>query len=174
MTEQALVRTLTFISVFIIVIILATCVFNSNYRSIIGNLTKNHIVLRLPKQYMWVGCFGTIVIMMWLIIMSCYPNDTTTVWVYLLFIMFMSAGLVLIIAYRRWRIVFSRDQDTFIYCSILGKVYKFSFSECQLCQRKNNHIRLVVSKKTIYIDAMVTNLDFFLSKLSKFVVIEGL
>lgn len=171
--KQMLIRLFTVIVVFITVSVLAAYIFRSNRRSIINNLTKNHIVLRLPKQYMWVGCIGTIVFIVWIIMMYSHPNDTAATWVYLLFVSFMLGGAAFVVAYCRWYIEFFRNQDFFTYRSILGRASVISFNECQACQWKGNHIRLVTSRKTIYIDTMVTNLEFFLSELSKFVVIEG-
>lgn len=78
---------LSSISIPIIITMMLLLIRKLNSKELQKNLTKEHIVIRLSKVYLWIGILDIAVFSTFCFIMFFFPNDTTTWWVWMIFIL---------------------------------------------------------------------------------------
>jgi hypothetical protein len=131
------------------------------------NLTKEYIVIHLPKVYLWVGCLDISLFTFWFFLMTIYPNDTADIWVWLLFCIFALLGVVIVVETQIWRIQIFRHENYFIYRTMFFKTYKIQYKECKYYKFSINTLILKTNNKTFRIDNKATNLEFLLAMLTQ-------
>lgn len=151
----------------IIIGLLLSQIDKANSKEVEKNLTKEHIVIRLPKAYMWVGCLDISVFAAFICVMTFFPNDTAEVWVKVLFGAFILLGAVLVLATLIWRIDIFRSESYFIYRASPFKSNKIQYSDCVSYKFVPNTLVLKTKEKTLQIDSHSTNLEFMLAMLTQ-------
>ena len=161
--SQNLIRVL--IPAIIAVILGVLLLYNkkSSRKEAISNLSKNHVVLKLPTMYLWVGCIDVSVFTAFIFLMYYYPNDTAALWIYVVFGLFELLGIFLVVATLLWRIDVFRDKNFFVYRTSFGKKHTIKYDDCVSRKFKTNAVVLKTYNKTIYIDMNAKNFEFLLA-----------
>lgn len=137
---------------------LAEKIYADNGNEIIKNLKEEHIIIRLPKVYRWVGLIGAMIVSIGPIIVTAFLNTTGSdePWVITGFGLFTLFGLYIAWAQIFWRIDVYRHGDHFILVTGLRIKHK---SIIQTSFTTNLEI-------TIYILKLIGNSFSLLIKLS--------
>lgn len=151
---------------------LFTNIDKSNSKEIIKNLTREHIVIRLPKAYLWVGCLDISFCVACICSMILFSNETATTWVWIVFILFALLGIVIIWETQFWKIDIYKCEDYFLYRTFFLKTHKVHYSDCISYKCGDHTIVLKTNKKRFYIDTMACNVEFLLTMLTQNKVVD--
>lgn len=146
----------------IIIGILLSNIDKRNSKEIIKNLTKEHIVIRLPNVYLWIGCLDISFFVTCLFVMTRVSSDTATIWVNILFILFVLLGVVIVFETQIWKIEIFKSKNYFVYSPFPFKIYTIQYSNCISFKLGINSLVLKTNKQTIHIDNKATNFEFLL------------
>lgn len=149
-----------------------TSIEKHNSKEIIKNLTKEHIFIRLPNAYIWIGYLDISFFSICLFLMNYFPNDSSAIWVEVLFCLFILLGFVMIIVTKAWKIEIFRHKNYFLYQTVFFKTYTIKYNECIDYKWNENYLLLKTDKKKFYIDAKASNFEFLLSMLTQYKVKE--
>jgi len=164
--SQIIIRFLIPALIPIVLGVLMSYMVKSNDKELIKNLSKNHVILRLPKLYLWVGFIDVFVFTFCLFLMYLYPDNTAYPWVvYVLSVPLELIGIYLIVATLTWKVEVFRDKDYFIYRTVFGRKYKIKYDECVECKYKTNTFILKTQNKTFYIDQYARNFEYLTSRI---------
>lgn len=152
--------------------ILLSNIDKSNGEEMIKNLTKEHIVIRLPKAYLWVGCIDVLFFVICFSLMIYYPNDTATTWVWILFSFFVLFGVIIIAETQIWRVQIFRRENYFLYRTMFCRNHRIQYKDCVSYKFGTNTLILETEKKTFYVDNKATNIEFLLAALTQHKVKE--
>ena len=137
-----------------------------NKKQLINNLTKDHLIVKLPMAYFWVGSVDVLFMAIFLLA-SYYSSQDTAGFsmhvAYVLFTLLMIPGFILVVATKIWKIEIFRQEEFFIYKTIFCKKYKIWYKDCIGYKWSNNMFKLKTVKKNFYIDFRATNFEFFLA-----------
>lgn len=155
----------------IILWFVASNILGSNSKEYIANRKKEHIVVKLPKAYLWVGAFCTV----FFVFITCAPflfpdvSQSTDVWVIIIFLMFALVGAFLALEALVWRIEIFRNESYFLYRTVFFKTYKIQYGDCISYKigDRTNSLKLKAGKKTFHIDCFSVNFDYFLDMLKQ-------
>lgn len=164
--QQFIVRLIVPILTSAVLCWLASRIFDTNLKEMMKNKDKEHIIVHLPKQYIWVGCFGTAVPLACIVLGCFFPNDSFDLWVGIGFGFFMLLGLGLIFITLVWKIDVYRNCDYFVYKSVLLKKKCVSYEECEFYINGTNTLKIKTGSKTFRIDNKATNLYFLIEMLN--------
>ena len=139
----------------------------NNQKQIIKNIGKDHITVRLPNAYLWLGCLDVLLFAYFTLMMVLFPNDTAATWVFILFSFFITIGVFIIMAALIWKIDVFKSKDYFLYRTIFFRNYTIYYSDCICYEFKGKGICLKTSFKTFQIDGNATNFEFILAMLVK-------
>lgn len=140
-----------------------------NSDEIIKNLSKEHIIIRLPKAYLWVGCVEMSFTLMCLILMVLFQHDPLFELVWIALFLF---GAIIVELSMVWQIHVFRHEDYFIYRTIFGRNHRVRYEECVSYKFGTNNLILEIYNKKIYIDSKATNFEFLLAMLTQYKVKE--
>ncbi len=140
----------------------------NNSQKLIESLHKQHVIVKLPPVYFWVGCITVIVMTLFILAMFCFPNDSVTIWTYVAFGVFDFLGVLLVIAVLLWRIDVFKDKPYFSYRTIFGKTYTVLYSDCISCEDKTNGYVLRTHTKKIVLDMNAENIEVLLAMLTPY------
>lgn len=143
-----------------------------NGKEIIKNLEKEHVVIHLPKAYMWVGFLDVFTFGTFMIFMANDQSGTAVTWVWILFCFFVLLGVFIIAETKIWKIEIFRHKDYFIYRTAFCRVHKIQYAECASYEFKTNNLVLKTGKRTFYVDNKATNFEFLMAMLSQHKVKE--
>lgn len=164
--DQILVQALPFILIPIALGLLLSCIVKSNNEEALQSLTKEHVIVHLPKAYLWVGvitfCFSGLFIFMGIF----YPNGTEKAWTFFGFGLFMLLGVIIIVQTLVWRIDVFRHESYFIYRNMFGKKRKIQYMNCKSYQYKTNTVIVETDKRKIHIDDKAANFEVLLAVMS--------
>lgn len=163
---QIFIRAIIPILIPILLGLLLSIIERGNSQEIIRNLTKEHIVIRLPKVYLWIG-YLEISFFAACILMTCFPNNTATAWVRIEFGFFALIGVVIVLKTQIWKIEIFRSKDYFLCRTLPYKTYKIPYSDCLSYKLGTNSLVLKTKKKTLRIDSHATNFEFLLTMLTQ-------
>lgn len=166
--SQLLIQIIIFTAIPIILGMLLSYIFKRNREEIIKNLKEEHIVIHLPKAYIWVG--GIDIAFCFLIV--CFPNDTVSTWVMLGFLGFMLLGFIIVVVNLLWKIHIFRSEEYFIYRTAFGRTYKIQYEDCEYYTNGTNILYLKTHKKGFFVDNKASNFEFLLAMLTKHKVKE--
>ena len=131
-----------------------------NDKEIIKNLTENHVVIKTPTAFLWIGIFGSLFCSICLLIMIFFPNGTETWWVFIIFGSFDLLGLYIIFNTLIWKIEIFKDKEYFLY-KPLFKTYKINYNDCLYFTKKDNGVLVIkTNTKTVNANAFFTNNEF--------------
>lgn len=135
-------------------------IIDDQFNGLIANLKSEHIVVRLPLIYKWIGITGSIVLVGLLLVGLYFGSDTFEPWVGFVFGGFASMGIYLVWAQSIWRIDVYRDENFFIYVSSFGRTHKISYHDINYFVDGENYLKLKVAHKTYFIDNKAVNINF--------------
>lgn len=144
----------------------------SNRKETIKNITREHIVIRLPKAYLWIGCLDISFFITCLFLMTWFPNDTTTAWVWMVFLLFVLIGAAIVFKTQIWKIDIFRSENYFLYRGWLFRTYRILFSDCVKYRFGANTLILETKERTFHIDTHATNFEFLLAILVQHKVMQ--
>jgi len=133
-------------------------------------IKDEHIILRLPKIYIWIGCIDILIFSAFLFDVISFPDRTDSLWTGIIFGLFILLGLFLVILSITWRIEIFRHKDYFIYRTCFCKTYIIHYNECIYYKRTDNQIVLKTDKKKFRIDIHAINFEFLSDMLNKYKV----
>lgn len=139
----------------------------NNEKELIKNLKNEHIVIRHPKAYSWVGYFGILFFSTAILLMVFFPNDTADTWVWVLFSGFVLLSAFLVFATLVWKMEIFKSKDYFFIRTVFCRKYKVQYSDCISYKFRSNSLVLKTNRKTFYVDCFVTNFEFLLAELDK-------
>ena len=142
----------------------------SNAKEKIRNLGKKHIIIRLPKACLWVGCIDIAFFGACMFIMTFFPNDTQSVWVWIGFAVFVLLGICMVSEALIWKIDVFRDKNYFICRTLPYKHHKILYGDCVGYRIRKIAKVLVLktnNKKTFHVDVDAANFDALLDMLQK-------
>ena len=169
---QAVTRIITLVFISLFLVWLSSSIDKGNGQEIIKNLEKEHIVIHLPKAYMWVGCLDVFTFGIFMIFMANDQSGTAVTWVWILFCFFVLLGVFLIAVTKIWKIEIFRHKEYFLYRTAFCRVHKVQYSQCVSYKFKTNNLVLKTEKRTFYVDNKATNFEFLLIMLSQHKVKE--
>lgn len=158
-------RLLSSISIPIIITMMLLLIQKLNSKELQKNLTKEHIVIRLSKVYLWIGLLGIVVLSTFCLIMFFFPNDTTTWWVWMIFIFFILLGFCLVCSTLIFKIDIYRNKDYFLYRNIFLKTRKIYYYECIHYRCTQHDVIIKTEKKKITVDRNAVNVEFLIAML---------
>lgn len=138
-----------------------------NREEIVKNLTEEHIVIRLPRTYFWVGCIDVLGFSTFLFLMSYYDNGTSPAWTKAVFGFFVLIGIWIVIKTQIWKIEIFRSKDYFIYQLAPWRVYSVLYRECEYYRYSRDALVLKTKERTLRIELNATNLAFLTAMLTK-------
>lgn len=147
--------------------ILLSNIDKSNSKELINNLTKEHIIIQMPKAYMWVGCLDFSFFATCIVLMACFPNDTATLWVWVLFCLFTLLGVAIVLVTIIWKIEIFRHEDYFLLRTVTLRTHKIQYCECISFKLGTNSLTLKTIKGTFHIDCNATNFEFLMAMLTQ-------
>lgn len=162
-----IIRLLMFMLIPIAVELVLSLMLKDYGKELIENLSKNDIVLRLPRVCSWVGLICVLVFSFFIFLGKTSKNTTMTTWVVIGFSFFIFVGLVLIVGTETWRIYIYKDKEYFIYKTAYGKNYEIKYEDCEFFKHTNYGIVLKTKNKKFEIDSHVINYEFLLALLTK-------
>lgn len=169
---QILIRIIIPALIPIILGILLSNIDKSNSKEILKNLTKEHLVIRLPKAYLWVGCLDISFFVTCIFLMTWFPNETAPVWVWILFVLFVFIGIAIVLETQIWKIEIFRNENYFLYRTLPCKMYRTLYSDCVSYRFEANTLVLRTKERTFHIDTHTTNFEFLLAMLTQHKIIE--
>ena len=147
--------------------ILLSNIDKSNSKELFNNLTKEHITIRMPKAYMWVGCLDISFFATCLVLMACFPNGTATPWVWVLFCLFALLGVAIVWVTTIWKVEVFRHEDYFLLRTVTLRTRKIQYCECISFKLGANSLTLKTSMGTFHIDCKATNFEFLMAMLTQ-------
>lgn len=147
--------------------ILLSNIDKSNSKELINNLTKEQIIIRMPKAYMWVGCLDISFFATSLVLMACFPNGTATLWVWALFCLLVLLGVAIVLVTVIWKVVIFRHEDYFLLRTVTLRTRKIQYCECISFKLGANSLTLKTSNGTFHIDCKATNFEFLIAMLTQ-------
>lgn len=161
--------------VHIVTIVILYAVFDSidkhNDKEMMKSLTKEHVVLKYPKAYIWVGVFIILFSSTLLFFMIFYPNGTEALWVFILFGLVDLSGIAMALNALMWRIDVFKSENYFLYRQLF-KTYKIEYNNCSWVKFKNFNITVKTDKRTLHLEVFITNIDSLTFMLHKYGVKE--
>ena len=164
---QFILRFITPILISLTIGLLYSKIYDHNYKSVIENLKNEHIIIRLPKAFFFVGCVCATLFATAIVLMTLFPNDTVTWWVYIIFVFFVLLGIYLMAIGTIWKIEVFRHKNYFIYRSVFFRKYKIKYADCISYKCAKNSVELITTNRTFHIDTIATNYEFFVAMLKK-------
>ncbi len=142
-----------------------------NINAILENASKNTVIIKLPKMYLWVGVICCALMLSFLVITVCVQYEW---WAGAVFGSFALLSAFLIHAQLRWRIVVEKDSDEFEYRPIFGKAFTVKYTDCIGYQYKRNQNVWYVytNSKKIYLDSFAINAAYFMGMLGEYKIKE--
>lgn len=140
----------------------------SNFKELIKNQGKTHIIVRMPKAYLLVGVL-TILVFGFFLVMVCieYQNDKSLLWVIVEFCLFILMGVVIVFGVFIWKIEIFKNEDFFLLRTFTLITHKIQYCECKSFREGRNTLVLKTQKRTFRIDRDTTNFEFFVEMLNK-------
>lgn len=152
--------------------ILLSCIDKNNNKELLNNLTKEHIILRMPKAYMWIGCIDISFFAACLVLMAFFPNGTADLWVWVLFSLFLLPGVMIVFASAVWKMEIFRNEDWFLLRTVTLKTHRIQYCECISFRLRGDSLILKTHKGTFRIDWKVTNFEYLTAMLTQHKVKE--
>jgi hypothetical protein len=135
-------------------------IIDDQFNGLIANQKSEHIIVRLPKLYKWVGV-AEVGLFAGFIAVGVYSgNDTFVSWVAALFCVAILMGAAIIWVQHIWRVDIYRSEDYFLYVTSFGIKHKIKFSEIDYYIDGVNYVKLKLPRKTYWIDNKAQNVGF--------------
>ena len=156
----------------IIVGIVFSSIVKSNDKELIRNLTNEHIVIRSPKAYVWIGCIDISFFGGFLIWIACFSNKSEALWVWIGLAFFVLLGVVIVWVSIICRIDLFRHEDYFLMRTTFFRTHRIQYCDCISYKIGTNYLVLKTDKETLRIDLYATNVNFLMNMLKQHKVKE--
>jgi hypothetical protein len=167
MMEQVIIRVIILSVIPIIVGILLSYITKSNNNELLKKLSEEHLVIHLPKAYMWVGFAASSFFAICFFLMVWFPNGTGGIWVGILFWIFILLGIVIVVETLIWRIQIFRHEEYLIYRTSFGRTYRIQYKDFVYYKNGNNTLILRTNNKSFFVDNKATNFEFLMAMLTQ-------
>lgn len=138
----------------------------NNDKEILKNIEKEHVIIKYPKTYTWVGIADILFCSICLVLMVFFPNGTESWWVFVIFGSFVLLGLAIFLNTLMWRIDIFKNEDYFLYRPLF-KTYKIKYDNCLWYKYEHLNSKIKTTKQTIHIEVGITNLEYLLAMLDE-------
>lgn len=150
----------------IILFVMFYYIGKNNDKEILKNIDKEHVIIKYPKAYIWVGIADILFCSVFLFLMIFYPNGTESWWVFVGFGFFDLLGLAIFLNAIMWKIDVFKSKDYFLYRPLF-KTYKIKYDDCLWYKYEYLNSKIKTIKQTIHIEMGITNLEYLLAMLDK-------
>jgi magnesium-transporting ATPase (P-type) len=138
--------------------IITSSIYKHNSDELMKNLKKEHIVIRLPKAYRWIGVTDTIFSCFLVFMMHLTKQDA--LWADLLGFVFLLMGIFIVTITFTWKIDIFCSRDYFIYRSMAGRTHRLEYKDIIQYVDKGDVYVLETKNKKFYVDVKATNVGF--------------
>lgn len=163
---------LIYIIIAMVVGAIYTLIMQYNAKELLSSANKQDITVHLPGFFGWVGASDIIFSLAAIILMSIFPNDTCSIWVYVVFCMVVFLGILILLASLVWKIHIYKDLDYLVYITFFGRSYKILYSDITYFKPTNNTVFIKVNRKTFFVDRQATNIEILFEMFRKYRVKE--
>lgn len=148
------------------VAVVTVLINRSNSKELIDNLTKEHVIVRLPKAYLWIGCCGAglfcgFMLFAWL------SSESIGVWGHAVFSFFALLSLFLTYGAIAIRLELFRNQGFFLIRTLAFRTHKVGYEDCISYAVSPNCLTLHTTNKRYHVDIHSTNFEYLLAELDK-------
>lgn len=165
---QIIIRVMIPVLLPIVLGFLLSNINKSNNKEIIKNLQQEHIVVRLPRMYLWVGCLDILIFGTFIFLMILFPNETAAIWVWVGFSLFVFVGIIIVAKTLIWKIDVFRSENYFLCRTLFCKTYKILYHNCVSYSLRENTLVLNTRERKFRIDTHAMNLEFLLLMLTQY------
>lgn len=160
-----IIRILTFALIPIVVQLIFSMVAKNNSKELIKNLRVEHVVLRLPRAFTWIGIAG-ILGFGGLFLIAVFQDGTKN-WEYVGCLIFTLGPTCFVWYTLMWKLDCFRSEDFFVYRPFLGKGRKIFYRDVEYYRFETGGIKIKTKTGKISIDRDLTNMEIFLAMLTK-------
>jgi len=164
---EIIIRILIPVLIPIVLGLLLSTIVQSNSKELIESLTKEHVIIRMPKAYMWVGCIDISFFATCIVLIGTFPNGTASLWVWAMFSLFALLGVVIVWIVMAWKIEIFRHKEYFLLRNATMKTQRIQYCECDSFKFGTNFLVLRTNEKKFRIDCNITNFELLIAMLSK-------
>lgn len=150
----------------IVISLLFSSIGKKNDEETIKNLTKEHIVIRYPKVYLWVGIIDIFLFAFLMVLTIWWP---TYIWVWVLLSFFLLLGVYVVFVSLCWKIDIFQHEDYFLIRTLPFRTHKIQYSDCieYGYVNKMNMLVLKTSRKKFHVDIFTVNFSFLVGMLGQ-------
>jgi hypothetical protein len=166
--DNFITLSLTYAIIGIVMYFLADKIYADNGNEIIKNLKEEHIIIRLPKVYKWIGLIGAMIVSIGSVLANTFLNPISSpdFWVVTVLGLFTLIGLYLFWEQQIWRIDVYRHGDHFIFVTGFRIKHKIYYSDIIYYKLGNNYIHIKTKRKFFLIDNKAVCIEFLMAALS--------
>jgi hypothetical protein len=125
--------------------------WNTHVNEVISNLGKDHIIVHLPKVYMWVGLACATFFAILLVSSQYFFTETRSTFTDLGFSMFTLLGLLIFVPAFVWRIDVYKSRDYFLIRNSFWITKKVEYSDITGFSRNDINLSIITKKRKIKI-----------------------
>lgn len=169
---EIILKMFVFSAIFVVIWIISGIVEKENNKELVKNVNNEHIIIKSPKVYRWVGFLDIIFFALCLCCMGFFPNKSVNIWTISGFSIFLLLGCAIVFQTVSWRIDVFKGKNYFNYRTFFFRKYVISFEDCidYKIHPKASTLELKVlcaknKTKKFYIDTHAINFDSFLETL---------
>lgn len=166
---RILVRLLTPALIAVVLGIISYCIEKKNDEEFVKNSNREHVIVRLPDFYLWLGCISNV---FFILLVLLFQNGSEPLWVWIGYGLFLLLGFILIIERLFWKIDIFRNKDYFVYRTFFCRTHQIRYQDCIGYKTTTNTLFLKTHKKTFVIDNHAVNFEIFLDLLTRHKVRE--
>jgi hypothetical protein len=166
--DKFITISLTYAIIGVVMYFIANRIYTDNGNEIIKNLKEEHIIIRLPKVYKWIGVGVAITISIGSVLGNTFLNPISSpeLWVVVVLGIFTLIGLYLAWEQHFWRIDVYRHGDHFILDTGFRIKHKIYYSDIIYYKLGVNYIHLRTKRKFFLIDNKAVCIEFLMAALS--------
>jgi len=154
----------------IIVTAIFTAIASGNEKERLKNEGASHVLLRMPRAYVWIGGICAAFFTAALVLMLVFPIDEANLAAGIVFGVFVLIGFLLMTAALVWRIDLYIDRDYFTVRGIFGKYRQVRYADCKSCEVTQYETVVKCHKgkgRRVSIDPYVANTRYLIAMLEK-------
>jgi hypothetical protein len=164
--DKFITISLTYAIIGVVMYFIANRIYTDNGNEIIKNLKEEHIIIRLPKVYCWVGIGVATIFSIGPVIGNMFLNAYGDLWTIPAFCVSTLFGLYLTWAQIFWRIDVYRHGDHFILVTGFRIKHKIYYSDIIYYKLGVNYIHLKTKRKFFLIDNKAVCIEYLMAALS--------
>ena len=142
-----------------------------NDKELLDNLGKEHVVIRQPKSYFWIGFVDAMLANLFVCLELIQEKDHARLWVVIFCSIFVMLGIGIMIFAKFWRIEVFKSEPYFVYRPLFCKKH-IPYSDCTSYKYMSDHIAIKTKNRTIRIGHNVTNLPFLTAMMVQHKILE--